>query len=190
MKILHKKIIIFVVVLAVFISAFSISAFAFSDRDYVLKEVLDVDSFNTTSGTYSDLIFECGGFVFYGIRINYRGYWVIDYFTNEDCTDFITVYDSSSGWTNEVYRTLEFQKHPSDESLINFLDINEFVDETPDSWYHELYEIISSTIFGDNDIPHEATFSLSLVSLILSLFVVLLPVLFALGIFIFVLKRV
>ena len=85
---------------------------------------------------------------------------------------------------------MEFQKRPSDESLINFLDINEFVDENPDSWYHELYEIISSTIFGDNDIPHEATFSLSLVSLILSLFVVLLPVLFALGIFIFVLKRV
>ena len=191
MKTLHKKILIFVVILTVVLSTFCVSAFAISYDPYVFSETLDEDSLSNISGTYTDFVFTSGGLTYRGFYVTYRGYWALEYLYY-DQEGSVLAYSSDSGWSAEHFRTLYFSSTPGDNDVINFLTVNEYIEPVgySGSWYNHIYTIISSTLFGESFVPPEASLAISLVSVILSLCAVLLPVLICVFIFVWILKRV
>ena len=193
----NKKIIIFVVILVLMFSAFSVTCFAAYDGydyvgDYVFNTDLVLVDGNLPSG---DVKFSCGSDVFQSMYVAPESgtggqFWSLYYVPFDSNSESYLVYSNGSGWVSDDYRFIYIIDCSEVSSIeANFLAANELRD-VKFGWYYEIRDVLVETIFYDGIVPPEAEFGLSLISLILCVCAILLPVLFAFGIFLWALKRV
>ena len=187
MKNIKHKALILVVVLSVVISIFAIPSFAL-DHSYYGSYTFAGDLVYTPGDyLYEDIYFTCGSVDYTAIHFECEygtgGYHFLEYISDEK----VIVWDTYYGWYDDKYRHIFIDQIPmNSKGIQEFLTDN---DTDPEGWFYDIQEIITSAVFGTNDVTDEAKFSITLISLILSLLCLLLPVLMVFGILIWIMKR-
>lgn len=196
MKILHNKILIFVVILTVVFSTLVVPSFAFDDNtvgEFVFKEEI---SFEEGYPSIGDFYFNCNGVLYWEIEVTSEPGTsgtapMIVYRDNADNNEVIVYINGN--WVDDSYRYLYFVGGGMEQNgnFYDFMNNNEYIAPTETGWYWQLYNVISSAIFQNGgEVPTEAGLSISLLCVVLALVAILLPVLLTFGIFIWVIKRI
>ena len=196
MKILHNKILIFVVILTVVFSTLVVPSFAFDDNtvgEFVFKEEISFEEGYPSKG---DFYFNCNGVLYWEIDVTSEPGTsgtapMIVYRDNADNNEVIVYINGN--WVDDSYRYLYFVGGGMEQigNFYDFMNNNEYIAPTETGWYWQLYNVISSAIFQNGgEVPTEAGLSISLLCVVLALVAILLPVLLTFGIFIWVIKRI
>ena len=182
-----SMVVVFVMVLAMAVSPCSAADSLLGD--YTFNEVIELSG--SLAGVHN-INFSCNGIDYGAMEITYMGYWVFLYggydVSSSSIIDPITVYSSSTGWTDASYMNIIIQNYNALSSdFIDWLVNSKFV--SSDGFYYDIYNIFKPSLFGESELTSIQDLSLSISSTIISLLLILVPFLVVGAIFIWIMKR-